>query len=206
MRRDALLAGCRYCLVRLPVPPQHHGCQAHDRSVAGCLWTNRSRDRVAGSPETLQSLPGRDADIDAIASWRIFALTPPPHETLHEIALIEAAIRDQAVGETQREARVIGPFPWFQAAGASADHVSERRVCVALSELQSRAKRIAHREPQKAPRARSTVGSSDIALFCNIGDRPAGQDVLFLLASFDRAGPSISDRMNCLIGGPCPAR
>jgi hypothetical protein len=50
------------------------------------------------------------------------------------------------------------------------------------------------------------VGSSDIALFCNIGDRPAGQDVLFLLASFDRAGPSISDRMNCLIGGPCPAR
>jgi hypothetical protein len=200
MRRDALLPGRRYRFAGLPVPAQHYRRQPHDRPIAGRLCARRSGDRVAGSPETLQSLSRRDADIDAIAGRRIFALAPPPHETLHEIALIEAATRDQAVGETQREARVIGPLPWLEATGATADHVGEGRVRVALRELQSRAQRIAHCQPEKAPEGAVHRGIVGHRRSHNIGDWPAGQDVPFLLAGFDRPGPDMPDGTNC-VGG-----
>jgi hypothetical protein len=44
------------------------------------------------------------------------------------------------------------------------------------------------------------VGSSGIRLLRNIWDRAAGEDVAFLLSSFDRAGPDVPDGANGLIG------
>src|SRR5580704_8512977 len=53
--------------------------------------------------------------------------------------------------------------------------------------------------PSRHPRARSVVGASGISPR-DVGDRPAGQDVLFLLAGFDSTGPNPTDGANCLGG------
>ena len=61
------------------------------------------------SPRPLQRVPRRDADIEAAAVVRVVTLPPPADEALHQIALIEPAADDQAIGDAQRHAVIVDP-------------------------------------------------------------------------------------------------
>ena len=168
-----------------------HRRQPHQRAIAGAARIGRAGDRLAIARKAIKRGAHRVADIEAGAAIDdIVAMIAPAHKALHQVSGIERAVAgDQAVGQTQRHAGVVGPFAGLKAVPAAADHVLQRRISVARQKLQRHAERIADREPEQ--RAISAIAPR-LGRGPPLGHCAMCQHIFLLVRRFDRTRPRLA--------------
>ena len=125
-------------------------CKAHQRAIAGGVRVPASRSWVSSLCKFAECHARCAADVKTPSRCAVLAIAPPAHKTAHEVGFVEVAVFNQAVGKAERHARVVGPFPRCKVEWTAADHVGQRRIGVARSELQCCAERIADRKAKQA--------------------------------------------------------
>ena len=106
--------------------------------------------RRAGVLEARKRRARRHADVEAAAGVRIVAPSPPGDKAGEKILLVEFWYGLQAIGESERHGRVVGPPTRLEVEGAAADHVGDVGIAVTgPPEFERGANRIAHGKTQE---------------------------------------------------------
>jgi hypothetical protein len=126
MRRPRALRGFRDCYSGVRREEQRYWREAHERTVPSGTFLSASR----GLPCALES-PERQAYgsayVETFAVAAVMSLAHPPHVPRELIDRIEALALEEALRETERHGRIIGPLPWSEVERAAADHVVDGR-------------------------------------------------------------------------------
>jgi hypothetical protein len=125
--------------------------------------------------EFFQRRPRGVADVEATVGAAQVTVAIPANIALHLVAGIESAPLDQALRQTQRQGRVVGPLPRLQLKRPAASDVPHRRKRTRRLEFDRRPQRIADGKAEE----RSTIS-------INFHVRSMG--CLVLQATFGRGG------------------
>ena len=127
-----------------------HGCQAHDGAVAGAALVRRAAVRLAGQFEPVERAARGVADVEAMAGAAPKSLAAPACISLDLVLGIEPLTLHEAVGETERQGRVVGPLARVEAEGPAAGHVGNWRERAGPLELQRRAEGVTDGESDES--------------------------------------------------------
>ena len=86
----------------------------HQRAIARTPRIGRAGDRVTGLQIPVKRLAGRRPNVKTPPCAGIVAVVPPSNEPVHHVPTVEGLGRRQAVGERQRQRRIVGPGPRCQ--------------------------------------------------------------------------------------------
>jgi len=118
---------------RFPVVPMAHRnrSEPHQRSVARSIRAGGTCDWVTSPFPPGNRLPHSDADVEAAASARVLAVSPPAQEPRRKIGLVEARFGDEAVRERERHRGIVSPLSRLQSERIATDHVGQHRIGIA---------------------------------------------------------------------------
>lgn len=148
---------------------QRDRSEPHERPVAGGLRRGIPGVGLAGPLESLQRRPSRVPDVEAPPRARPLSLAVPPHIPLQLIQRIEPRPLHQALAETQRHRRVVGPRTGREAERPTTDHVRDPLERPRPPELDRRPDCVTNSEPQE--RAADTLPEGAAAVNSRRGSK-----------------------------------
>ena len=168
------------------------------------MFPGGARERHPGFPVPAECLLSCDADVETAPGARIDALLPPPHEPVHEVLRVELWIRNQAVGQCQRHAGVVGPLPWLEVEGTATRHLGLLLIGIARHKLDRGAESIADGQAEQCtaravkhiPGNLSTGGRREHG---SSSGRTNPPDIQFLGGGLYGTRPCLTDLVDCLL-------